>query len=113
MKINQAKTKVMLFNQSRTIDVLPALVINEDTHLETVDEIKLFLGVIVRNGMKWHSNTRQIISKYKTKVICADLLDFILKRLGDFFCPERLGDFFCPQSSGDFIFVLRGWVIFF
>ena len=62
MKINQAKTKVMLFNQSRTIDVLPALVINEDTHLETVDEIKL-LGVIVRNDMKWHSNTKQIISK--------------------------------------------------
>ena len=62
MKINQAKTKVMLFNQSRTIDVLPALVINEDTQLETVDEIKL-LGVIVRNDMKWHSNTRQIISK--------------------------------------------------
>ena len=62
MKINQAKTKVMLFNQSRTIDVLPALVINEDTHLETVEETKL-LGVIVSNDMKWHSNTRQIISK--------------------------------------------------
>ena len=36
--------------------------------------------------------------------------DTILKRLGDFLCPERLGDFLSQEVG--FFFVLRGWVIF-
>ena len=42
--------------------MLPELKIHEDTHIEVVEEMKL-LGVVIRSDMKWHSNTRYIISK--------------------------------------------------
>ena len=62
MKINKSKTKVMLFNQARNIDCLPEVKIDEDTNIEMVEEMKL-LGVMLRDDLKWQSNTNNIIKK--------------------------------------------------
>ena len=62
MKINKLKTKVMVFNTSKTVDVLPEVVIEEDTRIEVVEEIKL-IGVMVTNDMEWQNNTNSIIGK--------------------------------------------------
>ena len=52
----------MIFNQAKTVDVLPEVMLDDDNIIETVDEIKL-LGVIIRNDLKWQANTKNIISK--------------------------------------------------
>ena len=52
----------MVFNTSKTVDVLPEVIIEEDTRIEVVEEIKL-LWVIVTNDMKWQNNTNSIIGK--------------------------------------------------
>ena len=62
MKVNTKKTNTMVFNQAKSVDVLPELKMGGNEIIEVVDEIKL-LGIIVRNDMKWHSNTRNIIAK--------------------------------------------------
>ena len=62
MKINKSKTKVMLFNTARTVDVLPEVKFDEESEIEVVDELKL-LGVMLRTDMKWQSNTNNIVSK--------------------------------------------------
>lgn len=56
MVINESKTKVMLFNSAKKIDILPKIELTEGTPIEVVDEAKL-LGLIIRSDLKWHSNT--------------------------------------------------------
>ena len=51
----------MVFNQARSVDILPELKLDEENFIEVVDEIKL-LGVIIKNDLKWQSNTRKVIS---------------------------------------------------
>ena len=51
MKINETKTKVMIFNNSRKVDVTPNLTINGETVVNVIDETKL-LGVMLRSDMK-------------------------------------------------------------
>ena len=62
MKVNTKKTKAMVFNQAKSVDILPEIRMDNDDNIEVVDEIKL-LGIIIRNDLKWHSNTKNIISK--------------------------------------------------
>ena len=61
MKINQEKTKIMLFNSSKQRDFQPNLVL-EGKHLEVVEQMKL-LGVILTSDLKWHENTKHITKK--------------------------------------------------
>ena len=61
MKINQIKSKVMLFNTSKTNDYQPDIEI-EGVRLEVVSEMKL-LGVIISDHLKWHENTVSITKK--------------------------------------------------
>ena len=61
MKINQEKTKIMLFNSSKQRDFQPNLVL-EGKQLEVVEQMKL-LGVIVTSDLKWHENTKHITKK--------------------------------------------------
>ena len=72
MKLNLQKTKLMLFNQSRSIDFLPELVV-EDQSIEHVEEFKL-LGVIFTSDLKFHRNTEHIVTKAYKRI-------WILKRL--------------------------------
>ena len=50
MKINQQKTKIMLFNTSTTNDFQPEMKI-DGIEIEVVEQMKL-LGVIISNGMR-------------------------------------------------------------
>ena len=59
MKINQQKSKVMLFNTSRTYDFMPEISINGVHNLEVIEEMKL-LGVIFQSNMKWYANTANV-----------------------------------------------------
>ena len=61
MKINQGKTKVMLFNNARKYDFHPNLKVSQ-TELEVVEEMKL-LGVVITSNLSWNANTKQIVSK--------------------------------------------------
>ena len=56
MKINEQKSKVMIFNTAHIYDIEPRLSIHSDEYLEVVEKFKL-LGVIVRSDMKWYENT--------------------------------------------------------
>ena len=58
MVINEDKTKIMIFNTSTTLDILPEVEISKDKVIEVVDEAKL-LRLIVRSDLKWHSNTKK------------------------------------------------------
>ena len=63
MKINEEKTKVMLFNRATKTDFLPNLELSEGKQIEVVEEMKL-LEVMIRSDLKWTSNTNLIIAKY-------------------------------------------------
>ena len=61
MKINQIKTKIMLFNTAKTNDFTPTIKIDGEL-LEVVEELKL-LGVKISSDLKWNANTKYIIKK--------------------------------------------------
>ena len=61
MKINQAKTKLMLFNAAKHYDFQPEIVLNNES-VELVEQMKL-LGVTITSDLKWHENTNQITKK--------------------------------------------------
>ena len=63
MVINEAKTKIMLFNSAKKIDILPYIELTEGYPIEIVDEAKL-LGLVIRSDLKWQSNTDIIIKSY-------------------------------------------------
>ena len=62
MKVNTKKTQAIVFNQAKSVDVLPVVKMDNNEIIEVVDEIKL-LGIMIRNDLKWHSNTKNIIGK--------------------------------------------------
>ena len=61
MKINHAKTKVMLFNTAKKFDFKPELQIDQ-VKLEVVEQFKL-LGVVITSDLKWDENTDYITKK--------------------------------------------------
>ena len=64
MRINEEKTKVMLFNPSKKWDFTPSVSLGiKSPNLEVVDEIKL-LGIIITSDMKWNRNTSQLCEKW-------------------------------------------------
>ena len=58
MKVNTKKTKAMVINQAKSVDVLPVVKMDNYEIIEVLDEIKL-LGIIIRNDLKWHSNRKK------------------------------------------------------
>jgi hypothetical protein len=63
MRINQDKTRIMLFNTARKWDFTPTVSLgNTNINLEVVEELKL-LGIIVTSDMKWHANTAYLCEK--------------------------------------------------
>ena len=61
MKINNKKTKSMLFNSAKTKDFTSKLKIDNDI-IELVEEMKL-LGVKITSDIKWNKNTEYITQK--------------------------------------------------
>ena len=62
MKVNTKKTQAIVFNQAKSVDVLPVVKMDNNEIIEVVDEINL-LGIMIRNDLKWHSSTKNIIGK--------------------------------------------------
>ena len=90
MKINQEKSKVMIFNTSRTYDFMPKISIDGVNHLEVVEEMKL-LGIVFQSNMKWFANTSKLcqngygrlwmlrnLKKYGACI--SDLIDIYIKQ---------------------------------
>ena len=55
MRLNQDKTKVILFNNTVNYDFQPNLTMDDGNQLEVVEEMRL-LGVQVRSDLSWKSN---------------------------------------------------------
>ena len=79
MKINQSKTKTMIFNYTHKYQFSTRLKLNNEI-LETVEETKL-LGTIITNDLKWDKNTSYIIKKAYARME-------ILRKLLKFSAPE-------------------------
>ena len=62
MVINEAKTKIIMFNEARSVEILPKVKLSEENMIEVVDDMKL-LGVMLRSDLKWQDNTEHIIRK--------------------------------------------------
>ena len=61
MKINQKKTKIIVFNPCKSKDFMPEFPLNGQI-LEVVEEMKL-LGIIISSDLSWHANTEYIVTK--------------------------------------------------
>ena len=60
MKIKERKTQIMKFNFNQNLDFPPELIIGGfKENLAVVKETKL-LGIIVRDDLKWNSNTQYL-----------------------------------------------------
>ena len=89
MKIYTRKTKVMLFNQSRTVDIQPEIIV-DDVEIEMTEEMKL-LGVVITSNLKWRRNTEYITQRGYARL-------WMLKRLKKLGCPvEQLVDTYVKQ----------------
>ena len=67
MKINESKSKVMIFNKSRKYDFPPEVFFRNGDFLECLEETKL-LGIQIHSSLKWNSNTAAIYSKSMSKM---------------------------------------------
>jgi hypothetical protein len=89
MQINTRKTKLMLFNPSRTVDIQPEMIIDNE-EIEMLEEMKL-LGVVITSDLKWRSNTKYITERGYARL-------WILKRLKRLGCSvEDLLDAYIKQ----------------
>ena len=61
MKINFKKTKMMLFNPSKTLDFMPQFCM-EGHEIELISETRL-LGLHISSDLKWKKNTRNMVLK--------------------------------------------------
>ena len=67
MKINEDKSKLMIFNKSRNFDFAPEISFRNGELLEYLEETKL-LGIQINSSLKWNSNTAVICTKSMSKM---------------------------------------------
>ena len=67
MKINEKKSKVMLFNMSKSLDFPPEFKFKDGDFLEVLTETRL-LGVQLHRNLKWDSNTGILYKKAMKKM---------------------------------------------
>ena len=65
MKLNVAKTKLMLFNPCKSKDFMPELNF-DNTRLDLVEKTKL-LGVVLTSNLSWAENTQYIVERCNSK----------------------------------------------
>ena len=61
MKINEAKTKTMVFNYTHNYQFSTRLELNRK-NVETVTETRL-LGTVLTNDLSWERNTEELVKK--------------------------------------------------
>ena len=67
MKINEEKSKVMLFNRSKTYDFPPEFCFENGIILECIEETKL-LGIFLTSDLRWEVNCKAIYKKAMKKM---------------------------------------------
>ena len=101
MRLNQKKTKLIVFNPFRSLDLMPNICLDEQ-ELELVEEIKL-LGLTIRSDMKWVSNTENMVKKANKRL----WLLRRLKNLGAY--NEQLVDVYTKQIRCILELVAPAW----
>ena len=101
MKLNQNKTKLMVFNNCTSMDFMPHFNL-EAEELHVVEEMKL-LGVHLTSDLKWHTNTSNMIKKANSKL-------WILRRLKKLGADQdALTDIYCKQVRCHLEFAAPVW----
>ena len=67
MKINNSKSKVMIFNKSKKYDFQSEFSFSNGENLECIEETKL-LGIILSSDLSWGLNTKAIVKKAMSKM---------------------------------------------
>jgi hypothetical protein len=67
MRINESKSKIMIFNKSRKYDFPPEFAFQNGEILECMEKTKL-LGILLTPDLKWHANTREVYMKAMSKM---------------------------------------------
>ena len=67
MKLNDQKTKVILFNKARNYDFMPKCYFEKNENLQVVEKLKL-LGVIVTSDLSWAAHCDYICQKAFSKL---------------------------------------------
>ena len=67
MQINDAKSKVMIFNKAKKYDFPPEFSFQNGKNLECLEETKL-LGILLNSSLKWSSNTAAMYTKAISKM---------------------------------------------
>ena len=67
MKINESKSKIMIFNKSRKYDFPPEFSFSNGENLEVLEETRL-LGLVLTSDLRWAANTRSIYIKAMGKM---------------------------------------------
>ena len=67
MKINESKSKIMIFNKSRKYDFPPEYAFRDGQILEVLEESKL-LGIQLTTDLRWFSNTKEIFCKAMSRI---------------------------------------------
>ena len=62
MKINENKSKIMIFNKSRNFDFPPEFSFKNGEILECVEETRL-LGLQIHSSLRWSSNSKLMCKK--------------------------------------------------
>ena len=62
MKINEKKSKIMMFNKSKNLDFPPEFCFKNGDYLECLDETRL-LGIQIHKSLRWDSNCVSIFKK--------------------------------------------------
>ena len=101
MKINDKKTKLMVFNPCTSVDFAPVFQLNGN-QLDVVEEMRL-LGVIVRSDMTWKSNTEHMVLKAYKKL-------WIMRRLKKLGAnEEELKDIYIKQVRSVLELAVPAW----
>ena len=68
MRINESKTKVMLFNTSRNLDFPPELTLPKMNNFLDVVEHTRLLGLQITTDLRWSAHSNFIIKRANTKL---------------------------------------------
>ena len=90
MRINEKKSKVMLFNKSKKYDFPPEFSFKDGEILEYLEETKL-LGILLSSSLRWDSNTANMCTKAMSKM-------WLLRRMKNLKLePEIIFDYYSKE----------------
>ena len=82
MKINENKSKIMIFNKSKNYDFQPEFSFSSGKNLEVIEQTRL-LGVELTTDLRWTQNTASIFKKAMSKM-------WLLRRMKNMHLEEKI-----------------------